>query len=434
MEPRFGHDFSTVRVHTGARAEDSAREVDAQAYTAGRSIVFGSERYQPATAAGRWLLAHELTHVVQQAGGRSDRSPQAFSLGDRAGAGEREADQAADAVARGGALGRILPFPPAAAPAVQRMGIWQNIKRFFGGGTFSPEELKEYLAFLDKNHKIENHFDSDNKARDIVRRFRLGEKDFAILTVPTRALLIEEMITGHVSEADQEATMDLLREAITGERSFIINKAGLARLRDAMDGKELKELNAIADKEQDDVAEEAMTQWSAEGVMKIVFRHGDAKTIEFLIREGYKILSFVSAFDKWEYPDGRTEETEIPGLLGNTCSKINFMCARDKEIRLNVAMQNDKASATLVHEAAHAETGASEPDARVVGEQFRIRHGMGPQEPEYRKPDGTIDEAAIRKEVKASAHYNPVGRKRVGRRYEGEKEVKGWHLPAKKAK
>jgi len=59
---------------------------------------------------------------------------------------------------------------------------------------------------------------------------------------------------------------------------------------------------------------------------------------------------------------------------------------------------------------------------------------MGPVEPDYRNPDGTINEAAIRKEVKASPHYHPVDRKRIGRRYEGEKEIKGWHRPAKKAK
>jgi hypothetical protein len=66
MEPRFGHDFSRVRVHTGANAEQSARDVNAHAYTVGRDIVFGAGRFAPATPSGRRLLAHELTHVVQQ--------------------------------------------------------------------------------------------------------------------------------------------------------------------------------------------------------------------------------------------------------------------------------------------------------------------------------------------------------------------------------
>lgn len=66
FEPRFGHDFSQVRVHIGAKATESARTVNALAYTVGRNVVFGAEQYQPATTEGKLLLAHELTHVVQQ--------------------------------------------------------------------------------------------------------------------------------------------------------------------------------------------------------------------------------------------------------------------------------------------------------------------------------------------------------------------------------
>jgi hypothetical protein len=68
FEPRFGRDFSDVRVHTGGAAEQSAREVRAHAYTVGCNIVFGSGRFAPETHAGRRLIAHELTHVVQQSG------------------------------------------------------------------------------------------------------------------------------------------------------------------------------------------------------------------------------------------------------------------------------------------------------------------------------------------------------------------------------
>jgi hypothetical protein len=66
MEPRFGHDFSQVRVHTDAKAAESARAVNALAYTVGRNMVFGAGQYAPGTSEGRWLMAHELTHVVQQ--------------------------------------------------------------------------------------------------------------------------------------------------------------------------------------------------------------------------------------------------------------------------------------------------------------------------------------------------------------------------------
>jgi hypothetical protein len=68
MQSRFGHDFGNVRVHTDTKAADSARAVNALAYTVGQDVVFGTGQYAPTTAAGRRLLAHELTHVVQQAG------------------------------------------------------------------------------------------------------------------------------------------------------------------------------------------------------------------------------------------------------------------------------------------------------------------------------------------------------------------------------
>ena len=66
FEPRFGHDFSGVRVHTDAVAANAARAMPARAYTTGRNVVFASGEYAPATSAGKQLLAHELAHVVQQ--------------------------------------------------------------------------------------------------------------------------------------------------------------------------------------------------------------------------------------------------------------------------------------------------------------------------------------------------------------------------------
>lgn len=66
MEPRFGHDFSQVRIHTDARAAESAAAVNALAYTVGHAVVFGGGQYAPQSMNGQRLLAHELTHVVQQ--------------------------------------------------------------------------------------------------------------------------------------------------------------------------------------------------------------------------------------------------------------------------------------------------------------------------------------------------------------------------------
>ncbi len=63
---RMGHDFSHVRIHTGTEAEQSAKEVNAKAYCVENNIVFNKGQYNPASADGKKLLAHELTHVVQQ--------------------------------------------------------------------------------------------------------------------------------------------------------------------------------------------------------------------------------------------------------------------------------------------------------------------------------------------------------------------------------
>ena len=86
MEPRFGRDFSRVRVHCDAEAAESARSIDALAYTSGQHIAFGAGGYAPATAAGRKLLAHELAHTIQQNGAsgasavRRRRIPDAANL------------------------------------------------------------------------------------------------------------------------------------------------------------------------------------------------------------------------------------------------------------------------------------------------------------------------------------------------------------------
>lgn len=66
MEPRFGYDFSRVRIHHDQRASESARAVRALAYTAGKHIVFSAGQYVPSSVGGQQLIAHELAHVVQQ--------------------------------------------------------------------------------------------------------------------------------------------------------------------------------------------------------------------------------------------------------------------------------------------------------------------------------------------------------------------------------
>ena len=71
FEPRFGVDFDDVRVHSDTRAAHVARSVNARAFTLGRDVVFGAGQYAPGLDGGRRLLAHELTHEVQQSGKRT---------------------------------------------------------------------------------------------------------------------------------------------------------------------------------------------------------------------------------------------------------------------------------------------------------------------------------------------------------------------------
>jgi len=101
MGSRFGHDFSQVRIHTDAQASESAQFVGANAYAVGSDIVFGEGRYAPGTTDGTRLLAHELTHVVQQARqGPGDPS----RVSRRGDASEQEAQRVAEEVLGGNAV------------------------------------------------------------------------------------------------------------------------------------------------------------------------------------------------------------------------------------------------------------------------------------------------------------------------------------------
>jgi hypothetical protein len=97
FETKFGHDFSQVRVHTSAHAARSAADVEAMAFTVGRNVVFGAARFAPETEAGKSLLAHELTHVVQQDQESAAPDPQ-LTIGPVDDVFEFEADRVADAV------------------------------------------------------------------------------------------------------------------------------------------------------------------------------------------------------------------------------------------------------------------------------------------------------------------------------------------------
>lgn len=116
MEPRFGFDFSQVRVHADSRAAESAQAVNALAYTVGRDVVFGTGQYAPGTNEGRRLLAHELSHVVQQHNTSASLQTQ-LRVGPAQDAAEVEADHLARHI--------VDRVPAAAMPSIQ-MGSVQS--------------------------------------------------------------------------------------------------------------------------------------------------------------------------------------------------------------------------------------------------------------------------------------------------------------------
>lgn len=118
MEPRFGQDFSRVRVHTDIRASEAARDVHARAFTVGHGVVFASGAYMPRSAAGKRLLAHELTHVVQQGGTVPGQG--GYAIGSSDDRFEREADAIADRILQSGGTGRALPAVGATELRLQR--------------------------------------------------------------------------------------------------------------------------------------------------------------------------------------------------------------------------------------------------------------------------------------------------------------------------
>jgi uncharacterized protein DUF4157 len=115
MEPRFGRDFSDVRVHTDTKAAASAQAVNALAYTVGRDVVFAAGQYAPRTQVGSRLLAHELAHTIQNPG-QTNLSP-FLEIGKVDDPAERAADHAADAVMHG----KKASLPSAVSTGLHRL-------------------------------------------------------------------------------------------------------------------------------------------------------------------------------------------------------------------------------------------------------------------------------------------------------------------------
>jgi hypothetical protein len=178
FEPRFGVDFSRVRLHTDAAAVDAANALQARAFTVGSHIVIRPAAYAPETARGRRLLAHELTHVVQQSGTLPAEGFRPGRLGDRF---EREADVVAAAALRGDRF--VITPSPGIAPSLQKQDL--NIN------DFDPNDINPVQAVSDPeyidNGLIDGKLRSNGNLNPTFTGFTLFYADGSIMDIPAAA-------------------------------------------------------------------------------------------------------------------------------------------------------------------------------------------------------------------------------------------------------
>jgi uncharacterized protein DUF4157 len=122
MEGAFGVDLSAVRAHTGPRAASLSRDLGARAFTTGQDIFFGHGEYDPGSTSGRELLAHELTHVLQQRGGVQ----LATGVSDPHDAAEQEANAIGRSIAYGAGIHAAPSVTKHTTAAVQRMSWYER--------------------------------------------------------------------------------------------------------------------------------------------------------------------------------------------------------------------------------------------------------------------------------------------------------------------
>jgi hypothetical protein len=155
MEPRFQHDFGQVRVHTDPKAARSAAALHAQAYTVGHDIVFADGQYAPRTGAGRSLMAHELTHVVQQHHARDESRTLGLNVDRTA---EQEADAVAASMAQAAEVPGLMIRQRFAEPTVARQTKPQEFPGFTQGDyvTCGAAALVSALLIWDRERKDPN--------------------------------------------------------------------------------------------------------------------------------------------------------------------------------------------------------------------------------------------------------------------------------------
>jgi hypothetical protein len=221
MEQRFGHDFSMVRVHSGAAAEQSTQDVNANAYTVGHNIVFGAGRLAPGTRDGQRLIAHELTHVAQQDRGMNRLQRFATCTPTRLSMEECPAREPGEAQrARAGQMSFLrLQVPPKQSGPVsgQRGALIANFD--IGSAILKPNLARssywnaflDYIASKDLEIEILGFSDCENKkGQNKVIREQRAAAVFNILPPKVKSLvssqdgaLISDCITENSTAADR---------------------------------------------------------------------------------------------------------------------------------------------------------------------------------------------------------------------------------------
>jgi len=220
MEPRFGHDFGRVRIHADARAGDSAAAFQARAYTFGSQIVFGRDQYEPGTSEGQRLLAHELTHVVQQTSNVRTQGPGSSLI---------VTCRSEPALAR-------TPLKTATIPAMTPEDMWNKIIAARGFEEAIPvhqlEATKARLDVMEAQLKKNPSPPLQHDYRNLLNRYNLsklgspggaaggGFNTFALIQVVDQNGNIVGTAMGKYTGGDhaEEIAVAQLRKQLTGQK------------------------------------------------------------------------------------------------------------------------------------------------------------------------------------------------------------------------
>lgn len=203
MESRFGHDFSGVRVHTSSQSALSAESIQARAYTHSNHIVFGSNEFAPETDSGKRLLAHELTHVVQQSGGVSTK----LKVGSHDDSLEQEADRVAETVMTSSEPVVSLQQNTGVLPSIQRERLTD----------YTPVYEDEFLpSELNDEPDLKEVEDGDSPPGP---------------TIPIREPSDTQFFDAEEDEVDGDAVFDEILDETSGSDSevkgFALSEAGI---------------------------------------------------------------------------------------------------------------------------------------------------------------------------------------------------------------